>query len=122
MKTERAQRAERGALTEREEDVLCCISEGLSNREIAHRLGITVKTVEFHLAGARRKLGLEGPENVRRFTLFARDHYSPGACARESISDGRKVGGKANSRAIIGTSSDVAGRNSRVRPSAADRD
>lgn len=62
----------RPALTEREEDVLRCISEGLSNTEIAVRLQVKVKTVEYHLARTRRKLGLEGQQNGRRLTLYAR--------------------------------------------------
>jgi DNA-binding CsgD family transcriptional regulator len=31
---------------------------GLSNREVADRLGLTVHAVKFHLAGVYRKLGV----------------------------------------------------------------
>jgi DNA-binding NarL/FixJ family response regulator len=35
-------------------------SEGLTNREIAHTLYVTPKTIEAHLAAAYRKLGVSG--------------------------------------------------------------
>ena len=44
-------------LTPRERDCLAFIAEGLRTAELAHRLGVTEATVEFHLANARRKLG-----------------------------------------------------------------
>jgi DNA-binding NarL/FixJ family response regulator len=44
-------------LTAREIDVLEVVSEGLSNKAIAERLGISVETVKFHLASIMGKLG-----------------------------------------------------------------
>ena len=44
-------------LTPRERDCLAFIADGLRTAELAHRLGVTEATVEFHLANARRKLG-----------------------------------------------------------------
>jgi len=44
-------------LTEREGAVLSAAADGATNREIAARLGISAKTVEFHLSGAYRRLG-----------------------------------------------------------------
>lgn len=44
-------------LTERERAVLAAAADGATNRDIAARLGISAKTVEFHLSGAYRRLG-----------------------------------------------------------------
>ena len=48
-----------GALTEREHEVATLAARGLSNREIAESLVVTVKTVEWHLRHAFRKLGVD---------------------------------------------------------------
>jgi DNA-binding NarL/FixJ family response regulator len=45
------------ALTARELEVLERLSEGLSNRAIAERLGISDQTVKFHVASLMGKLG-----------------------------------------------------------------
>ena len=45
-------------LTEREMDVLQCISEGCSNQVIAQRLFVSEKTVKNHLTNIFRKLGV----------------------------------------------------------------
>jgi DNA-binding CsgD family transcriptional regulator len=47
------------ALTEREREVATMAAKGLSNREIADSLVVTVKTVEWHLRHAFRKLGID---------------------------------------------------------------
>ena len=47
------------ALTEREREVAALAAKGLSNREIAKTLVVTVKTVEWHLRHAFRKLGID---------------------------------------------------------------
>ncbi len=44
-------------LTEREKEVLSAVSHGLSNREIAMQLGISVRTVESHRLSIREKTG-----------------------------------------------------------------
>jgi DNA-binding CsgD family transcriptional regulator len=45
------------ALSPREREVLDAVTLGLTNREIAIRLGVTVHAVKFHLASIYRKLG-----------------------------------------------------------------
>ncbi len=47
-------------LTPRELEVLQLIAAGESNAEIAHRLGITVNTVERHAANLYRKIDARG--------------------------------------------------------------
>jgi DNA-binding NarL/FixJ family response regulator len=47
-----------GKLSPRECDVLELASSGLTNREVAARLGVTVHAVKFHLAAAYKKLGV----------------------------------------------------------------
>jgi DNA-binding NarL/FixJ family response regulator len=55
------------ALTEREIEVLALLAEGLSNKGIAARLGISDQTVKFHVASISGKLGTHTrTETVRR--------------------------------------------------------
>ena len=46
----------RASLTLREHEVLMLISEGLTMRQMANRLGISPRTVESHMAKLYRKL------------------------------------------------------------------
>jgi two-component system, NarL family, nitrate/nitrite response regulator NarL len=55
-------------LTQRERDVLVGIAEGLSNKEIADRLGVGVRTVESHREHLMDKLGVH---NVAGLTKIA---------------------------------------------------
>src|SRR5262249_28955053 len=50
-------RAEDRALTAREREILEAMAEGLSNRAIARRLGISAHTVKFHVAAILDKTG-----------------------------------------------------------------
>ena len=56
-------------LSNRETEVLQLIAHGYSNKEIAARLGISVKTVETHKARSMEKLGLTGRADIVRFAL-----------------------------------------------------
>ena len=57
----------RERLTAREIDVLELVTEGLSNKAIAERLGISDQTVKFHLASIMGKLGASNrTDAVRR--------------------------------------------------------
>jgi DNA-binding CsgD family transcriptional regulator len=47
-------------LTLREEEVLKWMAEGLRNKEIAARLGITERTATFHVGNVLAKLGADG--------------------------------------------------------------
>ncbi|MEZ5284570.1 MAG: response regulator transcription factor [Vicinamibacterales bacterium] len=47
----------RETLTAREHEVLALVADGLLNREIAERLGVTEHTVKFHLGAIFGKLG-----------------------------------------------------------------
>ena len=47
----------RDRLTERERETLALLAEGMSNRAIAERLGITERTVKFHVAEILARLG-----------------------------------------------------------------
>jgi len=44
-------------LTPREIEVLAAISDGLTNKAVARRLGISPHTVKFHIESLFRKLG-----------------------------------------------------------------
>jgi NarL family two-component system response regulator YdfI len=48
------------ALTEREVEVLRMLAEGLGNKTIANRLGISEHTVKFHVSSVIAKLGASG--------------------------------------------------------------
>jgi two-component system, NarL family, response regulator NreC len=58
------------ALSERESGVLRLIASGYSNKEIAGRLTLSVKTVEAHKANAMRKLGLKGRIDIVKYAVL----------------------------------------------------
>jgi two-component system response regulator NreC len=58
------------SLSQREEEVLRLIAAGYSNKEIANRLDISVKTVEAHKANSIRKLGLKGRIDIVHYALM----------------------------------------------------
>ncbi len=59
-----------GELSERETEVLRLIALGYSNKEIAARLDLSVKTVEAHKANAMRKLDMRGRIDLVRYAIL----------------------------------------------------
>ena len=57
-------------LSPRETEVLRLISWGNTNKEIASRLELSVKTVEAHKANGMRKLGMRGRIDIVRYALL----------------------------------------------------
>ena len=58
------------ALSGRESEVLRLIASGHSNKEIAARLALSVKTVEAHKANAMRKLDLNGRIDIVKYAVL----------------------------------------------------
>jgi len=58
-------------LSARERECLLWVSRGLSSREMAKRLGLSAKTVDFHIANAMSKLEVATRSHAvaRAFTL-----------------------------------------------------
>ncbi len=52
-------------LTEREGDVVALVAKGLTNREIAGQLYVSVNTVEYHLRNVFAKLGISSRRELR---------------------------------------------------------
>jgi DNA-binding NarL/FixJ family response regulator len=76
---------ERGGegLTEREREILELVAEGLTNRAIAQRLGLSPRTVEYHLGQIFQRLGVSSraaavKEAMRRGWLQGMRHPSEG--------------------------------------------
>lgn len=58
-----------GPLTERESEVLALVAEGLNNREIGERLGISPKTAARHRENLMRKLGLHNRTELVKYAI-----------------------------------------------------
>jgi RNA polymerase sigma factor (sigma-70 family) len=54
----RVQQAPADSLSEREREVLLMVAEGLPNKQIARKLGISEKTVKAHLTSVYRQIGV----------------------------------------------------------------
>jgi len=59
------------SLTDREREVLQLIAEGLSSKEIAQKLGVSLKTVESHRANLMEKLDIHKVSGLVRFAIRA---------------------------------------------------
>ncbi|TCB98437.1 LuxR family transcriptional regulator [Micromonospora zingiberis] len=57
------------ALTATERRVAAAVAEGLSNQEVAGRLSVSAKTIEFHLGNIYRKLGVRNRTELVRHLL-----------------------------------------------------
>lgn len=60
----------RGKLTLRESEVLRLIALGYSNREIAEKLDISIKTVEAHKANALKKLDMVSRREIMNYAIL----------------------------------------------------
>lgn len=63
-------------LSSREQEILALVAAGLRSREIAERLGLSVRTVEGHRAAIMQKLGVKNLAGLLRFaqTLGVNPH------------------------------------------------
>jgi len=59
----------RVALTNREQTILLELAQGKSNKEVAQRLDISVRTVETHRKNIKRKLGISSTAGLTRYAL-----------------------------------------------------
>jgi predicted ATPase/DNA-binding CsgD family transcriptional regulator len=66
-------------LTRREREVAAFLAQGLSNKEIADRLFISVRTAEFHVEHVRGKLGLQSRAQVASRLASAAKERQPTA-------------------------------------------
>ena len=57
------------ALTAREQQVLEMLGRGMTNREIAEHLAISIKTVDTHRGHVLKKLGLRNNSDLTRFAV-----------------------------------------------------
>jgi two-component system, NarL family, nitrate/nitrite response regulator NarL len=58
-------------LTQREIQIVCLVSEGLSNKEIARRMGVSEGTIKFRLHLIYRKLAINNRTSLAMFALRA---------------------------------------------------
>jgi DNA-binding NarL/FixJ family response regulator len=56
-------------LTSRDLEILLLVGEGLQNKEIAGRLDLSMKTVEFHKRRLYSKIGVTGSVGAVRFAI-----------------------------------------------------
>lgn len=59
-----------GGLSPREAEVLRLAAWGYSNKEMAHQLDLSVKTIETHKANGMQKLGMSNRIDIVRFALL----------------------------------------------------
>ncbi len=69
--------ADTPGITPRESDVLDLLTEGLTDRQIARRLGISPRTVDKHLGHAYSKLEVTGRVAAATRWLLSRDPVPP---------------------------------------------
>jgi two-component system NarL family response regulator len=59
----------REALTSREQAILLALAQGHSNKEVAVRFDISVRTVETHRKNIKRKLGISSTAGLTRYAM-----------------------------------------------------
>jgi DNA-binding NarL/FixJ family response regulator len=57
------------SLTAREKEVLSLLAEGLANKQVARRLGISVRTAETHREHLSRKLGINSVSGLTKYAI-----------------------------------------------------
>ncbi|MEV8379144.1 LuxR C-terminal-related transcriptional regulator [Kribbella sp. NPDC056861] len=62
-----------GRLSRQEAAVAREVQPGRTNREIAERMHLTVRTIEFHLSSVYRKLGITGRSELRQAMILTHD-------------------------------------------------
>jgi DNA-binding CsgD family transcriptional regulator len=67
-------RSPRMPLSAREREVVALIAGGLSNRQIAERLVVSVRTVERHIENVYNRLGIQGKAGRAILTAYALRH------------------------------------------------
>ena len=83
-------------LTPRQWEVLALLRAGLSNEEIAQRLGISVDGAKFHVSEILGKLGVTSRNEAAR---WERDERQPAPSARLAHGDRRRGRGRRTVRA-----------------------
>ena len=68
-RTEPAASSEQAKLTDREREVLQLIAEGCSNRDIAQKLQISIKTAGVHRTNLMEKLGIHNVTDLVKYAL-----------------------------------------------------
>jgi DNA-binding NarL/FixJ family response regulator len=61
-----------GSLTARQKEILRLVAQGLTNREVAHHLKISVRTVEVHRFNLMRRLRVRNVAQLLRQALLLR--------------------------------------------------
>ena len=71
------------SLSHREHEVFRQVVEGSSTKDIAHRLSISVKTVETHRTNINRKLGSKTTADLMRFAIAHGIPVAPRGSSRD---------------------------------------
>lgn len=61
--------SERTLLSDREREILACLGQGQSSKQIANALDLSVRTVESHRQSIRRKLNLAGQAELIKYAV-----------------------------------------------------
>ena len=78
-----SQAAERLPLTDREHEIVMLIGEGLSNRAVAQRLTLSIRTVEGHIYRAMAKTGTASRDDLAALLPRQQSVSCPLGFARE---------------------------------------
>jgi two-component system, NarL family, nitrate/nitrite response regulator NarL len=63
-------------LTDREREVMCLVAEGLANKEVGRRLGVSEGTVKIHLHKIYEKLGVANRTALAAVAIAHRDDFN----------------------------------------------